>query len=274
VKDFWKRTLATVIASVSVMLLLIWAFQPVVQYIVAIVCAALAAVAAWEYGQLARTKGNTNSYVLVPLVAAVVLAFFAAARMADNKWPLFMLFLAALILFGVRFRQKQGAIVDLAVSLFGLLYVAVPFGMMLWILYSQSGEDGRIWIAYLIAVTKITDIGGYFFGSLWGQRKLAPNISPGKTVEGALLGWVCAVAVSLLFYGIGRFTSQFHLELIDALWLGALLGIVGQFGDLAESLLKRDADKKDSSNLPALGGILDLVDSLLFNAPILYLYLL
>jgi phosphatidate cytidylyltransferase len=186
-----------------------------------------------------------------------------------------MFLLAILILFALHFREKTGAIIDLAVSTFGLLYIALPLGMMLGILYLPMKDDGRMWIAFLLAVTKFTDIGAYLGGSLWGRRKLAPNISPAKTIEGAVFGLISAMVVSYLFYVVGEnfLSLNFHLEPREYIWLGIILGCVGQFGDLSESLLKRDANKKDSNILPGLGGVLDAVGSLLFNAPIIFFYL-
>jgi phosphatidate cytidylyltransferase len=148
-------------------------------------------------------------------------------------------------------------------------------GMVLGILYLTGGQDGRWWMAYLLCVTKITDIGAYFAGSLWGRLKLAPHISPGKTIEGAIFGLACALGASFAFHLMSGVSAPggFHLGTFEWLFLGLIFGLTGQFGDLSESLLKRDANKKDSNDLPGLGGVLDAVDSLLFNAPILYIYL-
>jgi phosphatidate cytidylyltransferase len=148
--------------------------------------------------------------------------------------------------------------------------------MILGIIYGPHSQDGRIWAAYLLAATKITDIGGYFGGSLWGRRKLAPNISRGKTLEGAIFGLILSVGTSFIFYLLGKSIGALHFSLgsIEWIYLGVIMGCIGQFGDLSESLLKRDANKKDSNTLPGFGGALDAVDSLLFNAPILYFYLL
>jgi phosphatidate cytidylyltransferase len=148
-------------------------------------------------------------------------------------------------------------------------------GMVLGILYFGHGQDGRFWIAYLLIVTKIADVGAYFAGNLWGKKKLAPTISPKKTVEGAICGLICAMLVS---YGFHCLSSSipgiyFDLTLFQSIILGLLLGLIGQFGDLSESLLKRDANKKDSNSLPGLGGALDSIDSLLFNSAIVYIYL-
>jgi phosphatidate cytidylyltransferase len=145
-------------------------------------------------------------------------------------------------------------------------------GMILGVLYME-GVDGRWWITYLLVVTKITDIGAYFGGNLWGRRKLAPNISPKKTIEGAVVGLGCAVLASFIFHLCSEYTRYFRLGVYEWVFLGLILGAVGQFGDLSESLLKRDANKKDSNALPGLGGVLDSLDSILFTAPIIYIYL-
>ena len=122
----------------------------------------------------------------------------------------------------------------------------------------------------MIVVTVMTDVGAYFAGKKFGKKKLAPNLSPGKTIEGAAGGLMLALIASLVMY----FINSAHLSFFMAVLLGILFGIVGQAGDLAESLLKRDAGVKDSNGLPGLGGVLDIVDSLLFTAPLTYLVLL
>ena len=134
-------------------------------------------------------------------------------------------------------------------------------------------DDGRLWIAYLISVTKMTDIGGYFFGNLWGKEKLAPCLSPQKTWIGAIFGFISAIIASLVFFAVSVFVPSFDLTLKASIFLGMLVGIASQLGDLAESLLKRDAKAKDSNSIPGIGGVLDLIDSLLFTTPVVYLFL-
>ena len=277
-KDFVKRLIVTLLSGVILVGLIVFAFHPFVNYAIAALAAICAMIAVWEYEQLAKAKGSKmRYYALAPLTVAIVASYFASSLWPAWKNPsLFILIVSVCIFFALHFRDNDGAIVDLAVSFFGLVYIAVPIGMMLGILYHSGPLDGRYWIAYLLIVTKITDIGAYFAGSLWGKKKLAPTISPGKTVEGAIFGWICALGSSIVFYLIRHFLQNPHFELsfTTSLWLGAILGIASQFGDLSESLLKRDAGKKDSNRLPGIGGALDMVDSLLFTAPILYLYLL
>lgn len=272
--DLYRRLTITFIAILIVVGLLFFAFQPVFQYGVVAFVATLAGIAIWEYEKLVKAKGGRMILpVLMSLTFAEVLSFFLAAKYtALHSGPIIIFLIGFLILFALHFEEKTGAIVDLAVSSFGLLYIAVPMGMILGILY-LPGVDGRWWVAYLLVVTKITDIGAYFGGNLWGRRKLAPAISPKKTIEGAIFGLICAVAASFVFHLLSDYAGSFHLGTFEWLCLGFLLGLAGQFGDLSESLLKRDANKKDSNVLPGLGGVLDLVDSLLFTVTIIYIYL-
>lgn len=275
-KDLSRRLIVSGIFIAAVIFILIYAFLPWVAVAAAAALSMLSAVAVWEYNQFARVKGSKAKSALLILLAVWVTCSFFLALFGWRFFPPTAFFISILILFAHHFRQKEGAIVDLAVSSFGLLYIALPIGMILGILYGAHGEDGRIWAAYLIATTKITDIGGYFGGSLWGRRKLAPMISPGKTLEGALFGLVLALVTSFVFYLLGKSLggAYFTLGFVEWIVLGLILGCIGQLGDLSESLLKRDANKKDSNALPGLGGVLDAVDSLLFNAPIVYFFLL
>lgn len=272
--DLYRRLVVGPIAIAVVACVLFFAFQPVFQYIVAALVALLAGVAIWEYEQFVKAKGGQMIMpALIALTVCEVGAFFFAAQNSDFiSLPIIVFFIGFLILFALHFGEKDGAIVDLAVSSFGLLYIAVPMGMVLGILYAP-GVDGRWWIAYLLVVTKITDIGAYFAGSLWGKRKLAPNISPKKTIEGAIFGLACALAASFFFRLGSGYLGSIYLGTYEWIFLALVLGVVGQFGDLSESLLKRDANKKDSNALPGLGGVLDLIDSILFNVTIIYIYL-
>lgn len=276
-KDLSKRFFLSLCTIPLVIAILVFALVPWFQYIVTLVMAVIACIAVWEYEQFVKVKGGR---LLLPVLLVFslleVLSFFVAARNPLLLGaPLIVFFIAFLSLFALHFKEKEGAIVDLAVSSFGLTYIVVPMGMMLGILYVSGGQDGRWWLAYLLVLTKITDIGAYFAGNLWGRRKLAPMISPGKTVEGTFFGLLCALGASIGFYFLSRIldTPSFVISGWESIVFGVVLGLIGPLGDLSESLLKRDANKKDSNALPGFGGVLDTVDSLLFNAPILYFYL-
>jgi len=115
------------------------------------------------------------------------------------------------------------------------------------------------------------DTAAYAVGRAFGRTKLMPSVSPGKSLEGAIAGLLASIGGALL----ARLWFAHYLTALDAVVLGALVGVFGQLGDLVESLLKRDAELKDTSTLiPGHGGVLDRFDSLLFAAPIVYYYLL
>jgi phosphatidate cytidylyltransferase len=150
--------------------------------------------------------------------------------------------------------EKQGA------TLLGFIYVA-------WPVYLAMGTCLRHLpsVLFVVLVCKGGDIGGYCLGRLFGRRKLIPHISPGKTVEGALGSLLASVVLAVLLRG-PLLAPQVELPLWAALLAGAVLNFTTQTGDLIESLLKRRCGAKDSSRLlPAHGGVLDLVDSLLFS---------
>ena len=125
-------------------------------------------------------------------------------------------------------------------------------------------------VAYLLVVTKAEDVGAYLVGSVIGRHPLIAHISPKKSVEGAIGGILFSIAASLLFTPY----LPIQFSLLHMAFLGLSIGLLGQVGDLSESLMKRFCNAKDSGGLlPGMGGILDAVDSVLFTAPIFYFHL-
>ena len=174
-----------------------------------------------------------------------------------------------------QFPQKLNAhgIETMAITLFGLMYVAWLGNFMTRINFVTV--NGRYWVMYLVVVTKFTDIGAYLIGSSLGRHKMIPRISPKKTWEGTVGGVLFAVGGSFLCLWVMPDESRADgMEVSHAIVLGMLLGVAAVIGDLAESLIKREAGVKDSSTiLPGHGGCLDMIDSLLFTAPLLYVYM-
>jgi phosphatidate cytidylyltransferase len=166
----------------------------------------------------------------------------------------------------------------MAYTIFGLLYVLWLYNFITKIVYvvprSPTGAvTGQFYVLYLVAVTKFSDMGAYLTGSLIGRHQMIPHISPKKTWE----GFFGALAFSLLAsWGMWKL-MPLHLpglSLTHAIVLGLMLGFAAVIGDLAESIIKRSTGVKDSGSfLPGIGGALDLVDSLLFTAPLLFFYL-
>lgn len=192
-----------------------------------------------------------------------------------------------------QFPQKNNPqpLPTIACTMMGIMYVPflLAFFQMLafrWDPVSWTtpfSPTARMLIIYLILVVKASDIGAYLVGSMVGRHKLFPRVSPGKTWEGLAGGLATGVLMSVLFGAWTRLgapsadtTTAGHLVIgsIDAWVLGFLLSAIGVLGDLVESLLKRSAGMKDSGGMvPGMGGILDVLDSLLFAAPVLYFYL-
>jgi phosphatidate cytidylyltransferase len=284
VESFFDLKNRFIVSSISIAftaVLIAFSLNPFVQFFIAIAIAALAVVGIWEYARLVKTKKIDLPLWLLSLLAVLfVLANYLAIRnigFSVLTGVAIAAFFFAIFLYN--FSKIEGAIVNIATCFFGVFYVVFPLGLMLRILYPvtipSAFIDGRIWLAYLIVVTKITDVGAYFVGKMWGKSKLAPHLSPGKTLAGAVAGFIAALVVSIGFSLISLVSlpSTFRLSLFEAIVLGGLIGIFSQLGDLAESLLKRDAQVKDSNSIPGIGGVLDLLDSLLFTSPILYLFL-
>lgn len=262
IADLKRRLFASCLLLPIIILLIYFSQNPYVKVLFLLAVLFFGAVGVWEYLNLAMSRGATPKRRFVILCAvALILSYFFSWQ----TWPAIVLFLSAVVFFVTRFNKLENAIATIAIEFFALVYVAVPLGLFLRIL---GHGQGRLWIVYLIAVTKITDIGAYFVGRFLGTHKLCPKLSPKKTVEGAIGGFVSAVLMSVGVYYLGL-----NITFVQAIWLGALIGILAQLGDLSESVLKRDAVAKDSNVLPGLGGVLDMLDSLIFTIPAIYFFL-
>ncbi|TWT29453.1 phosphatidate cytidylyltransferase [Blastopirellula retiformator] len=196
----------------------------------------------------------------------------------QSKWILFSL-AAGMVLSLVsemrRYEKPGWAIVHVGLTIFTIAYVGglMSFVIRLRLVHSEL-PDGNAWgmiaLLSMIVATKMSDAGAYFTGRLFGRTKLAPNLSPGKTVEGALGGLVFAVFGAWVIFAL--VAPQLTTSEPPAFWRLCLyaicVAIAGMVGDLAESLFKRDMESKDSSTwLIGLGGVLDVLDSLLVAAP-------
>jgi phosphatidate cytidylyltransferase len=160
----------------------------------------------------------------------------------------------------------------IGVTLFGVLYVPWLLNYIQKI-YFFPDVQGSYYLLLFVFATKFSDLGAYVTGSLFGRHKMIPRISPGKTWEGFAGALVISTLVSVGFAWLARGRLP-DLTLGHAAVIGLVLGSTAVIGDLVESVLKREAGVKDSGRLfPGIGGVLDLMDSLLFNAPLMYLYL-
>jgi len=179
-------------------------------------------------------------------------------------FPFFVIFSLAFFIF--TYPKSHLKIGDIANLIMGPFYICLPLVLLAII---ARLPQGRMWIFFILVVIFAGDTGSFYCGKFFGKHKLT-QISPGKTWEGTIGGLIANIACAGLF-GYVFFTS---LSVISIMIVGIVLGISGQIGDLAESMLKRISNKKDSGKiLPGHGGMLDRIDSLLFAVPVLYVYL-
>lgn len=162
--------------------------------------------------------------------------------------------------------QKERAFINWAWTMAGILYVG---WLLSYFVALRSLDAGRDWVFFALFITFGSDTAAFFVGRTLGRHRLAPRISPGKTWEGAIAGIFGAIIVGLLF------TMLVPLSYGQAIFLSLLVSILGQLGDLVESLLKRNMGVKDSSKLiPGHGGFLDRIDSIVFAGVVVYYYVI
>ena len=204
------------------------------------------------------------------LIVASLPLFSGSAPWPGGSWREVVLTIAvgALLVLEV-IRPGERPLERVVYSLFGLLYVPWLLGYFLLLRYSPDGEQGLLYFALPLLATFAADIGGFFAGHFFGRRKLAPEVSPGKTVEGAVGGLVFSFVVVLMVSQFAGIWSP-----LQAFLYSVLVASASQLGDLSESLIKRALRTKDSgTSLPGHGGFLDRLDSLMFAVPATYFFL-
>lgn len=224
-----------------------------------------------EYAEIVKNKDHHVDRIFGNMIILIIILntyfFFVEFE------PLILLGIL-LLLIAELFRNRGSAIQNLGSTLLGILYIGTFSSAIISVrefysdtLHYQNGG----WIIISIFITLwMTDSAAYFLGSAFGKHKLFPRVSPNKSWEGALAGFLFAMVTIVV---LKTFVLLF-LTWLDAIVFGVIIGLFGQIGDLIESLIKRDAGVKDSSNIiPGHGGILDRFDSLIFSAPIVYLYM-
>ena len=225
-------------------------------------CCVLVAAAAWwgRFGHMPiqiPSDDNTLAQVMLAYAMTILVLFLLATY---------------------RYREPGASMETLGVELLIVSYIGVLMGVFAQLRWVAGSEAGYLVIGSLLVVTKGGDVGAYILGRLFGRRKLVPLLSPGKTwagAVGALIGSASSAVLWLhfatpLFSPTGEALWQPPWWLVSAVY-GLILGVTGLIGDLCESLIKRDVGKKDSSTLlPGFGGLLDLMDSVLYASPVAY----
>ena len=253
------------------------------------VLAALAAVMALEFYHLMSAAGvaSFKGYGAAGCVLLVFVTWCAGIRdsvAAAGSWDSIILFLVTIGIFLRQFPQKDNPhpLRTIGGTLFGVLYIGLLWNFLTKLLLFQRPEavagiymPGRWLLLYCVFAAKFTDIGAYVIGCSFGRHKLIPRISPGKSWEGVAGGILVGTLVgAALVWGLRGTFAAFGLTPLRAIPLGVVLSICAITGDLTESLFKRAANVKDSGGvIPGMGGFLDVLDSLLFTFPALYLFL-
>lgn len=220
-------------------------------------------LADYEYSAMLRSKGHSVSYAwgALLIVAAIV----------DAQWPdlsllIWVVTLVPLLALTAQVfrRNAPGSLQGWALTVAGSVYIGIPVSHLLRL---RVAPDGLWWVIVAILGTWICDTAAYFVGSTVGSHKFFPDISPKKTWEGAIAGLVCGVGATLL---LGSWLLGLSVGM--GLLLGTLIVVASTFGDLAESVIKRQVRVKDSGKvIPGHGGMLDRIDSLLFVIPVVHL---
>jgi phosphatidate cytidylyltransferase len=253
----------------------------------------VAALAAGEMRRLYRQRGvelSTSAVymgALLPVIVSSVPIFFPVV--GDMPTTGYLGWLAFGLVFGLmaafagemrRYDAPGQSIINVAHAALSVLYVGGLIGMLVQLRIvnapnSTGGWPGLYPLLATIATVKLSDIGQYVVGRTMGKHKLAPLISPGKTWEGAIGGILLATLIAAVVMAtLNQGVSGLRLAYLPVVWGFTLtVAVAGLLGDLAESLLKRDAGVKDSSDwMPGFGGVLDLLDSILFAAPVAYMW--
>jgi phosphatidate cytidylyltransferase len=172
--------------------------------------------------------------------------------------------LAGALVWQIFHSQRPAPTADWALTIAGGLYIGWMGGHLVAL---RQEVDGLQWLLLTLIITWSADTGAYLVGSNWGRRKLAPQLSPGKTVEGTIGGWLTGVVIGGLLAGL------MGLGAVHGMVLGALVGVASPLGDLGISMMKRQVGAKDSGHLiPGHGGVLDRIDSILFTVAVGYYY--
>lgn len=228
----------------------------------------------YEFFHMMKRKGiPIYHYTGIALGAAITLVTFFNQNHFSEDWNFYFILIGLLVTFIVQFirANNENAVVGMATTLFGVLYIAWLLSFLIKIRFMLPGFDGAKLLGFIILVTKAGDIGALLVGMKIGKHPLLPTVSPNKTWEGSLGSVMFSVTAAIA--GQALLPVYFHVTLLQLIGLGIIFSILGQFGDMAESLIKRDCGVKDSGKVfPSMGGVLDVIDSLLFCAPVFYFY--
>ena len=273
--EFQWRTIFSLIA-VPLSLYIVYLGGPVLVTLIG----SMAGIAAWEFYRMSRAGGveplQTPGVAVTALIPVAVHADTLGVIFVSLRWlPVVSIIMLGMAIWLRGPTRRPGLAV--AATLFGIMYAGLfTYAYSIrYHRYAVGAVAGSVLLALPLVITWLTDVGAYLVGRTFGKKKLVPSISPGKTVVGAVAGLFFAMVGAWLYVEfLLRPYAHLSMRPYAVLAFGFLISVAAQTGDLAESLLKREAGVKNSSGLiPGHGGMLDRIDSLLFALPAAYLLL-
>lgn len=286
----WRMILGPCLALALVGLLTLDAYTGRAAWGLLALALLIALRATWELSQLLRIRSFSVQPWLVQLGSLLVLSANWIERAGSPTADLYVRETAALgpamLVFALslmvllwseayRYQRPGHSMESLGAEIFIVSYIGILLSLTVQLRWVAGADAGYVALGSLVVAAKCGDIGAYFLGKFFGRRKLIERLSPGKTWMGACGAVLGASLGSLLWFGcLAPLLNPHGLRsnLLAAAFFGVAIGIVGLMGDLCESLIKRDTGQKDSAELlPEFGGILDLVDSVIYAAPVAYL---
>jgi phosphatidate cytidylyltransferase len=252
-----------------------------------------ALLAVHEFYNLAKAKGFIPQIAIGMTFTILIVLSFARIQLLQvaaffhlhielgtvmmDLLPIIMIIGVFATLFAELFKGYPNPLAQTSVTIAGAAYIGFGLGGFYGIhefLYDANGQSlhAGYFVVAMLASIWICDSAAYFIGRSFGRHKISVRVSPNKSWEGAIAGLIAAIAVWVI--GRSYIPALEEVSLTTAIAMGLIVGVFGQIGDFAESMLKRDAGVKDSSTLiPGHGGVLDRIDSILFVAPLTYVYL-
>ncbi|OQX81900.1 MAG: hypothetical protein B6D56_01040 [Candidatus Omnitrophica bacterium 4484_70.1] len=250
--------------GLGIITLLAVVFEPICGIVVTL----FIAMGLYEFFNMVEKK-EVKLFKSVGILTGILIPFSIYMKFPIKETGQFLFTVIGLfLLFLLELTKKENhqTIFSISATIFGILYISWCFSFLIRIRQLPQGE---VLSAFLLIVTKFSDIGAYFWGKKFGKISLIKRVSPQKSLEGAVGGFFTSVSVGILLFWCVKDVFSF----VEGIVLIIILAIVSQLGDLFESLIKRDCKVKDSGKLlPGMGGVLDVIDSIIFTAPTFYLY--
>lgn len=262
--NYLQRILTAIVLFAAVLSMLL-----INQYVFVVGMALLTGVGLYEYVRIIQTKGYTTHLGLYVFMGGClyVISFLTLTGQLDDKYNFIVLPFIAMLLIRSLYVAKENFTATIALEVFGLAYLVLPFVMANELVFLQGEFDASAMLLILV-LTAASDIGAYVVGVNFGKRPLAAKISPKKSIEGFIGGIIITIVIAYFLQ------PYFDFSVLQMLAMALLVAVMGTYGDLLESKFKRDFGVKDSSNLlPGHGGFLDRFDSMIFSTAFVYVIL-